>query len=309
MLELTILGSSSAVPIYGRFLSSQFLKVNNNHFLIDCGEGTQFRLLEYKISPNKIDTILISHLHGDHIYGLPGLINSMNLSGRRKKLNIYGPIGLQKYLDGVFEASDSYIGFELNINIVDHSQNSELFENKSLEVYSFPLVHRVPTVGFKIVEKPYQKTINPEMISKYNLDFNQIIKAKEGEDIELENGRIVKNSLLTFPAPKSLSYAYCSDTKYSPKIVESIKNVDLLYHEATYMHDLQGKAEERSHSTTKEAASIAKLAKAKLLVIGHFSARYNNLEKLLTETKTVFANSELAIDGRVFTIENKRHEQ
>lgn len=308
MLELTVLGSSSAVPIYGRALSSQFLKINGHHFLIDCGEGTQFRLLEYKISHSKINTILISHLHGDHINGLPGLLNSMNLSGRKKGLDIYGPDGLKKYLDAVFEATDSYMGYDLRIHVVDDSKYSKICENNNLFVFAIPLDHRIATVGYKIVEKPHLRSINTEMISKYNLDYKQIVKAKEGEDIILEDGRHIVNKDLTHSAPKSLSYAYCSDTKYKPSIVKYIRNIDILYHEATYMNDLKNKANERFHSTTIEAALIAKEAEVGILIIGHFSARYKKLDALLDETKSVFGNSELAIDGKVYSVENKRYE-
>lgn len=307
--ELTILGCSSAVPVHGRFLSSQILNVRERMLLIDCGEGTQFRLSDFHISKNKIEHILISHLHGDHIFGLPGLINSMNMAGRKKPLTIFGPVGLENYLNNVFESSYSHsLSFELVINQVDHTIYSKIFENENINIYAFPLEHRVPTIGFKIVEKQGLKNIIPETINKYNLEFNQIKEAKEGKDILLKSGEIVKNSQLTFDLKKSRSFAYCSDTRFSEKIVAFIKNVDLLYHEATYLNDLQDKAKERYHSTTIDAATIAKKSNVKKLILGHYSSRYKNLNPLLEEAKTVFENTELGIDGTKFKVNLEHNE-
>lgn len=309
IFELTILGCSSAVPVHGRFLSSQILDVGGRLILIDCGEGTQFRLVDFRISKNKIENILISHLHGDHIFGLPGLINSMNLAGRNKSLNIFGPIGLENYLNNVFEASYSHsLGFELFIHQVDHTVYSKITENENLKIYAFPLEHRIPTIGYKIVEKQSFKNIRPESISKYNLNFNQIREAKIGKDLYLKNGEVIKNNDLTFDLKKSRSYAYCSDTRYNEKIVAYIQNIELLYHEATYLKELKDKAKERFHSTAIEAATIAKKSNAKKLILGHYSSRYKNLEPLLREAKTVFQNTELGIDGVRFQVNLENNE-
>lgn len=290
------------MPVHGRSLSSQILNVKEQFVLIDCGEGTQFRLAEYKISKNKIDIILISHLHGDHIYGLPGLINSMNLSGRRKELNVFGPIGLEDYLNNVFEASDSHLSFELIVHIVDHNIYSKTFENKNIKIFAFPLTHRVPTVGYKIEEKKRLKNIKSEMIQIYNLDFNQIKDAKKGKDILLENGQLVKNIELTHKLKKPRSYAYCSDTKYDEKIIAYVQKANLLFHESTYLENLKEKAKERFHSTTIDAATIAKKAQVDKLVLGHYSSRYKDLKPLLEEARTVFKNTELGIDGLRFEV-------
>jgi len=302
--ELTILGCSSAMPVHGRFMSSQILNVNEKLLLIDCGEGTQIRLSEYKISKNKIDTILISHLHGDHIFGLPGLIGSMNLVGRKKPLDIFGPLGLEFYLKTVFEISESYLGFEINFHTVNHNKYTKILEDKIMRIYSFPLEHRIPTVGYKIVEQDRLRNINPEMIERFGLNYQQIQAAKRGDDIELDNGDIIENHEITLEPKKSRSYAYCSDTKYSEKIVSYIKGVDLLYHEATYLKNLQSKAQERFHSTTYDAANIAKKAGVGKLIIGHYSSRYKDLDLLLSETREIFDNTELTMDGKKFSVKS-----
>ncbi len=307
--ELTILGCSSAMPVHGRFMSAQVLNVNEKLFLIDCAEGTQIRLADFNISKNKIDNILISHLHGDHIFGLPGLIGSMSMLSRKKPLNIFGPPGLEHFLNTAFEISDSYTGFDLNIHTIDTTKYTKIYDDSNVEVYSFPLQHRIPTAGYKIVEKDRQRNIKPAAIEKYSLDFKQIQAAKAGDDVRLSNGQIIKNIELTKSPKKKRSFAYCSDTKYSESIIPYIKGIDLLYHEATYMKGLQDKARERYHSTTVDAATIAKKAGALKLIIGHYSSRYKDLEMLLEEAKSVFPNTELAIDGKRFSVKLEEDEQ
>lgn len=307
--ELTILGCSSAMPVYGRFMSSQVLNVNEKLILLDCAEGTQIRLTDFKISKNKIDTILISHLHGDHVFGLPGLIGSMSLVGRKKPLNIYGPKGLEYYLNTVFDISGSHIDFDLNIHLVEDDKYYKIFEDERVKIYAFPLEHRISTVGYKVEEKDKLRNIKPEMISKYNLDYSQIQSAKHGNDINLQDGSILKYTEITLCPKKKRSYAYCSDTKYNERIIPFVKNVDLLYHEATYMQELQSKARERFHSTTVEAAMIAKQAKVGKLILGHYSSRYKDLKMLLDEAQTVFVNTELGIDGKRFSVKQNRDEQ
>ncbi len=283
-------------------MSSQVLNVHGRLFLIDCAEGTQIRLAEYKISKNKIENILISHLHGDHIFGLPGLIGSMSMLGRTKPLDVYGPEGIESFLNNAFEISESFIGFELNIHVVRHSKYTKIIENEKVIVYSFPLKHRIAAVGYKIVEKDRLRNINPEMIEKYNLSYNQIQAAKYGNDINLTGGEVLKNADLTFSPKRKRSFAYCSDTIYDESIVPVVKKVDLLYHEATYMEHLKDKAKERFHSTTVDAAKIAQQAEVGKLIIGHYSSRYKDLNALLQEAKGVFERTELAIDGKRFTV-------
>jgi len=301
--ELTILGCSSAIPVKGRFLTSQILNIREGFFLIDCGEGTQYRMLDYKIPKSKIENIFISHLHGDHIYGLPGLISSYNLNNRVKPLSIFGPIGLVPFLENALEYSYNHLGFDLNIITVDHNKYSVVFEDDNVKISAFPLKHRIPTVGYKFEEKSRLKNIKPEKISEYNLDYNQIRSAKYGNDVVLKSGEILKNSEVTLPPKHLRSYAYCSDTVYSESYIQYIKNVDLLYHESTYMSNMQEKAKLRGHSTTIDAANIAKKANAGKLILGHYSSRYHDLDPLLQEARSIFKNTELGLDGQNYNIE------
>lgn len=306
--ELQILGSSSAVPVKERALSAQLLNVNEKLYLIDCGEGTQFQLQKFRISHNKIDHIFISHLHGDHIYGLPGLLNSMNLNSRTKKLNIYSPIGLQEMVDKIFEVSAAVMNFEINYYEVNTKNAERVFENSDVEVNSFPLDHRIEAVGYRFIEKGKLRNIAPEVISRYNLNFNQIRAAKYGNDISFEDGTVIANKALTLPPKRLRSFAYCSDTRYSPDLVNYVRNSDLIFHEATYLDDMKDKARERFHSTASEAAMIAKLSNAGKLIIGHFSSRYISIAKFREEAQQHFSNVELAEDGKIFQINSDKYE-
>lgn len=301
--ELTILGCSSAIPMKGRYLSAQILNIRNEFFLIDCAEGAQLRMLDFNIPKNKIKHIFISHLHGDHIFGLPGLLSSYNLANREKPLNIYGPAGLKEFIENALEYAYVSLSYKLNIISLDHTIKSIAFENDSVKVSSFPLNHRVPTIGYKFEEKSRLKNIRPEMIERYGLNYNQIRAAKYGNDVVLKDGNVISNGILTLPPKHLRSYAYCSDTVYDQRIVPFIKNVDLLYHESTYMASMSEKAKERGHSTTIDAATIAKKANAKKLILGHYSTRYHDLMPLLEEARTVFENTELGIDGKKFKVE------
>ena len=309
LFELTILGCSSAVPVYGRSLTAQVLNIKNRLFLIDCGEGTQFQLMKYKISYNKIQKIFISHLHGDHVYGLPGLINTMNLSDRQKPLKVYGPVGIKTMLDFIFELSGrNEFGFDLEIIELPVDKHLKIFEDKELKVYAFPLIHSLPTIGYRFEEKNILKNIKPDAILKYNLNYEQIKAAKRGEDIIMDSGETIKNSSVTFIAKKPRSYAYCSDTRYSEKYIPYVKNVDLLYHESTYIHEMKEKAQNRFHSTNVEAALVAKKANAGKLILGHYSSRYKDLTPMLEEARTVFANTDLALDGKRFEVKTDEDE-
>ncbi len=306
--ELQILGSSSAVPVKDRALSAQVLNVNDKLYLIDCGEGTQFQLQKFRISHSKIDYIFISHLHGDHIYGLPGLLNTMNLNSRTKKLNIFSPVGLQEMIDKIFEISQAVMNFEVNYYEVNTHNTELVFQNSDVEVSSFPLDHRIPAVAYKFIEKRKLRNIDPEVISRYNLNYNQIMAAKYGNDIEFQDGRIIKNKELTLPPKKLRSFAYCSDTRYNPDLVNYVRNSDLIFHESTYLDDMKDKARERFHSTASEAAMIAKLANAGKLILGHFSSRYFSVEKFREEAQQHFSNVELAEDGKIFQINSDKYE-
>lgn len=302
VFELLILGSTSAVPVHDRYLSCQILNVHDKFFMIDCGEGTQFRLQHFRISHHKIENVFISHLHGDHILGLPGLINSMNITGRKKKLTIWSPSGLEEMIGKIFEISGSYIGFEIIFNTIDTSKNEKLYEDNDVEVRAFPLSHRIPTAGFRISEKSKLRNVDPVVIKSNNLTFNQIRAAKYGNDVEFPDGSVIRNKEITLPPKKLRSYAYCSDTKYNIEIADYVKGVDLLYHESTYLDHLKDKAGERYHSTASDAAMIAKKANAGKLILGHFSSRYHDLSGFMTEARNHFEKVELGLDGSKFSV-------
>lgn len=302
--DIRILGANSAVPNKGRFPTCQCVSVHNENILIDCGEGAQINISHYHIKRSKIKTILISHLHGDHIYGLPGLLNSFNLNGRSEELHIYGPVGLKGFIESVFAHSYVHLQYELIIQELDHGGIEEICTTKTAIISSFPMKHRVPTYGYLIIEKALPLNINPAVIQQYSLDVPQIKAVKAGESITLADGTIILNEDLVLPQKKQRTYAYCSDTVYDEELVPYVKHVDLLYHEATYLHELQHKAIERKHSTAKEAAQIAKAAQVNQLIIGHYSSRYDDLQALENEARLVFPNTNIVRQGDIFSIEN-----
>ena len=301
--RLTILGSNSAVPAHDRFPTSQILEYNKQRFLIDCGEGAQFQLNKFKIKRSGLNHIFISHLHADHFLGLVGLISTFRLNGKIDDLHIYAPAYLKKILDVQLDFDkDRKWSFKIVFHALKFEKSYKIYENNTIEVFTIPLDHKIECNGFLFKEKQKQRKILTEKISEYNIPFQKINGIKDGNDFKLENNTIILNSELTEDAPKSKSYAYCSDTKYNESILPIIENVDLLYHESTFMHDLKEISESRFHSTSIQAATMAKKANAKKLAIGHFSARYRNLEPMLKEAKTIFDNTELAIEGVVFEI-------
>ena len=298
--ELTILGSNSALPTSNRYPTAQVLNVPGRCFLIDCGEGTQMQLRRNKISFSKIRHIFISHLHGDHFYGLIGLLSTMNLLGVKSDVHIYAPSELKTLIQPQLD----FIRGEMSINPIFHPLNLKktqtVFESKNTEIISFPVKHSIPTVGFLFREKPKQANIKKEMIKAYNIPLAKIKDIKAGADFETEDGKLIPNTKLTTPPPKPKSYAFCTDTAFHPSIAEIINGVDLLYHEATFLEELKDLAEKTRHSTARQAAEMAKLSKASKLLIGHFSSRFKNLEDFKTEAKEVFKNTELAIEGKKY---------
>lgn len=303
--SLHILGSLSALPHQGQITSAQILESNSEYYLIDCGEGTQIKLSEYGFRRTKMNTIFISHLHGDHVFGLPGLITSLGHFSRKSPLTIIGPNGLEKYLLDILKSSYSHLSFQLVIKEFDPSISQDVYSDKNIQVRSFPLFHRIPTMGYRFTEKEKPLNIKPEVIKKYGLNIAQIKSVKARNDIELPSGEILPNSSLTQKEIPPKSYAYCSDTSFNQEILEHIVKVDLLYHESTYLHELQELALERGHSTALEAGIMAKKAEAGTLILGHFSNRYPNLNPLLIEAKTQFENSFLAEPGKTFEIVKK----
>jgi len=299
----TILGSSSALPTSKRFTSAFVLNIHERFFLIDCGEGAQMQLRKYKIKLGRINHIFISHIHGDHVFGLFGLISSFNLLGRKNDLHIFGPPDLEHIIHSFLK--DFYINlfFEIIFHPVNCTRSVRIYEDDKILVNSIPLKHRIPTCGFLFQEQPTWPNLKKDMIKKYNIPISKRQGIKEGDSFLMETGDIVPNYELVIPAPKPKTFAYCSDTSYNEGILTQIKNVDLLYHEATFGSDLQELARETMHSTAGEAARLASKASVKKLVIGHFSARYKDLTPLLAEAQKVFNNTFIAEDGKVFTVE------
>lgn len=299
--SVKILGSASAFASNGRSQSSQVLTHNNTHFLIDCGENTQNLLRHYKVSFNKIKAIFISHLHADHYLGLFGLLSTMSLLGRTKPLHLIGPIGLKEIISIQLKYSGTYITFPLTLDEIKDEEPLGVFETNDITVKTIPLIHRVPTTGFLFTEKPKDRKLNTDVAPSF-LTPNQIKALKRGEDVVLNDNSILKSDDMTFPASVPRSYAYCSDTKYNEAILPLIKECTLLYHESTFLENLADRAEKTQHSTAKQAATIALKANVNKLIIGHFSARYTNLQPLLEEAKSVFDDVELAEEGLDFEI-------
>lgn len=300
--ELTILGCSSATPTSKRNPTSQLLNVADRFFLIDCGEATQIQLRKYKIKFQRINHIFISHLHGDHYFGLVGLLSSMHLLGRKNEIHIYAPIELKEIIDIQHKHSFTKLNYEIVFHALQYDKSKIIFEDDKLFVETILLNHRINCCGFLFKEKPHPKNIIREKIKQYNIPIAEIPKIKAGDDYFNTDGKRIANAELATEAFPIRSYAYCSDTCYDESIIKKIKNVDLLYHEATFMHNMELRAKETFHSTTIQAGTIAKKANVKQLIIGHFSARYKDAEPMLKETQTAFANTLLAVEGEKYIL-------
>lgn len=301
--NVTILGSNSAVPAHKRYPTAQLLQHNQNRFLIDCGEGTQFQMIKYHIKRAKLDNIFISHLHGDHYLGLVGLISTLMMNGRTEDLHIYAPPYLQEILDVNLKSNrDKLWTFEIVFHALTFEKSYKIFENDDLEVFTIPLDHKIDCNGFLFQEKLGNRKIIADKIAEYSIPYTEINKIKKGADFITEDGTTIKNTDLTLDPDKPKSYAYCSDTKYNESVLPIIEGADLLYHESTFMHDLVEIAGERYHSTSIEASTIAKKAKVGKLIIGHFSARYRDLNPMLLEAQTIFENTALGIEGTIFEV-------
>lgn len=271
--------------------------------MIDCGEGTQLRLSKLKIKINKIDHILLSHLHGDHYFGLIGLMSTMHLFGRTKPLFIYGPSPIKEIIDLQLKHSETILNYEVIYLFTDLTESEIIFENKDLTVKKFLLNHSIFCTGFRFEEKPKKPKINTDQLPA-GFNVSDIIKLKKGEDIYDDKGKLLyKNETLTFPPKRSRSYGYCSDTKYDETLLKYIANVDLLYHESTFANDMADRASNTFHSTAEQAALIAKKAGVGKLLLGHFSVRYRELDGILSEARNIFTESFLAIEGDVIDIE------
>ena len=302
-LSLTILGCHSATPRVNAFPTAQYLEINNSHFLIDCGEGTQRQMRKYKVGFSKINHIFISHLHGDHFFGLVGLLSTYGILSREKELHIYGPKGIKEVTLLQLKISQSHAQYPLIFHELTSKESELIFEDDKVSVRTIPLNHRVYTNGYLFTEKERPRKLHMQNISNYEeIDKADYLNIKAGKDVILSSGEMIPNSELTLPQDKNLSFAFCSDTKYKPDIIPIIKNVDLLYHEATFLNDRQDLAKKTKHSTSIEAAQIAKDANVGQLIVGHYSGRYPDTSLFKKEAETVFKNVSLAKPGAIFKI-------
>lgn len=304
--RVTVLGSGSALPTPKRNPAAHALNVHEQFFLIDCGEGTQLQLRRCGINPLKINTIFLSHLHGDHVYGIFGLLSTLGLLGRRTPLPIFAPRPFDEILASHLKYFDTELPYEIRWQEIDTREHQLLYENKVLEVYSVPLRHRVPAAGFLFREKTPPRNIRKEAVARYSLGIAQCVAAKNGEDIVLGDGTVVPNDQLTYIPYRGRSYAYLSDTLYSARAAERVRGVDLLYHEATFAEKDKAMAKKTGHSTALQAARAAVAAEAGRLLIGHFSSRYKDTALLENEARTLFPATEAAVDGRSYSVEPDR---
>lgn len=299
-MRLTILGCYSATPRTLNNTTSQVLEINNHMFLIDCGEGTQVQLRKHKLKFNRIKHIFISHLHGDHFFGLVGLISTFRLLTREADLHIYGPKGIKEAITLQLKLSDSWTNYKLFFHELTSTKSELIFEDDRVEVHTIPLDHRIYTNGYLFKEKQGERKLNIDAAKEANIDVAYYRKLKQGFDVENEDGVLIDNKTVTFPAELPKSYAFCSDTKYKEDIVPIIKSVNVLYHESTFLEKHAHYAEKTKHATAKQAAIIAKLAEVKTLILGHYSTRYEDLSVFKNEASEVFNNVKLAKDGKVF---------
>lgn len=300
--DLNILGCGSALPTTRHNASSQVINLRDKLYMIDCGEGTQLQMRKMKIKFSRLNHIFISHLHGDHSLGLPGLVSTLGMLGRMGDLFVYGPAEVGEYVQVIEKLFCQGSPFQMKFQAVDTNNYNLVMEDRSVSVYSLPMKHRVPCCGYLFVEKERSPHIIREMIDFYKIPISKIELIKQGADFVTEEGEVIPNKILTRPAEPAKRYAYCSDTAFFPKIVPYIEGVDLLYHEATFLEADSARAYETFHSTTKQAASIARDAQVKKLLIGHYSARYIDLLPLEKEAKSIFHNTLLANEGMVLSL-------
>lgn len=308
-IAVTILGNASAKPTASAHPSAQAVNINEQLFLVDAGEGVQRQMFRYGISPLRLRAVFISHLHGDHLFGLFPLLSTLGLYGRRTPLRIYAPRPFGDMLESHLRFFDRDLPYTPEWVEVDTTANRIVFENDTIEVWSLPLRHRVPTAGYLFRQKRPPLNIRKSCIEHYGLSIAQIAAAKRGEDIALDSGETLRNADITYRPYEPAAYAYCSDTNYSARLARMVEGVDLLYHEATYAAAEKRIAKERGHATTAEAAKVAGKAAAKRLIIGHFSSRYKDLQPLVEEAQAVFPATDIAREGETFTIEPLRHDK
>jgi ribonuclease Z len=300
--EVTILGSSSATPIYNRNPTSQVLNINERLYLVDCGEGTQQQMLRFDVRASRIDHIFISHLHGDHYLGLVGLLSSLHLNGRKKALKLFGPPQLKEIIDLQFQYSETTLQYEIEFIPTNPFVAETILVNDDVTVETIPLNHRIACTGFLFREKKRLRKLLKEKLEALAVPVEYFTALKKGADYVDLKGKTYKNDELTTDSDNPKTFAYCSDTLYSEQYFEQIKGADMLYHEATFLHAMLNRANETHHTTALQAGQIAQTIGAKKLLIGHFSARYKTLDELLDEAQSVFPNTALAIEGKTFLI-------
>ena len=300
MFGVTILGNNSALPVFDRHPTAQIITLNDQLLLIDCGEGTQIQLSRYRVRRSRINHIFISHLHGDHYFGITGLITSFGLMNREADLHLHAPEPLKQILDLQFAAADTRLPFTLHFHALKEA--GVIVDEDKFSVECFKVYHRIQCWGFIIREKKKPRRIDKEKILQHIIPTTFYENLKEGKDYTTETGEVIKNENVTIANSPIKSYAFCSDTIYNETIADCVKDITLLYHETTYLKDLEERATSRFHCTTEQAANIALLANAKKLIIGHFSSKYEKLDDFLTETKEVFSNTELAVEGVTFIL-------
>jgi len=300
--EVTILGSGGALPTLNRNSTAQFVTCCNRHILIDCGEGTQLQMRKFGVHFQRLDIILISHLHGDHFFGLVGLLSTMRLLGRDGKLTIICPKGLPAIIQQQLEIGFQKLDFDIHYIELTGKEQQMVYEDKSIEIHCFPLKHKVPTSGFLIAEKPKERKMKKDQLDHPLLKIEYIHRLKKGEDVTTEDGTVLLSKDFTDEPPVPLSYAYCSDTAYFEKVVENIKNATTLYHEATFLEMHKDLAKATQHSTAKQAATIAKMANVGTLYMGHLSARYGSTNEFVAEAQEIFENAHYVEDGMKFSV-------
>ncbi|MEO6611672.1 MAG: ribonuclease Z [Chitinophagaceae bacterium] len=300
MFAVTILGNNSAVPAFDRHPTSQVVTLDGNNYLVDCGEGTQIQLINFKIRRSRISHIFISHLHGDHYFGLIGLINSLSLLGHQQELHVFGPSQLKEIIDLQLKVADTKLCYPLHIHAV--TQPATLLDNEKLTVKCFRTNHRIECYGFSFHEKKRARKLNPVKAKEYEIPSSFYERLTNGENYTRKDGTVIENGLVTEPGEPGKCYAFCADTKYDESLIPHIKGADMIYHETTYLDNLRERAESRFHSTTKQAAEIAKKAGVKKLLIGHFSSKYDTLEEFEAEAREIFPAAELALEGVCYEI-------
>jgi len=300
MLSVTILGNNSAVPAFNRHPTSQVVSHDGTNYLVDCGEGTQIQMIKYKIRRGKISHIFISHLHGDHYFGLVGLLNTFGLLNHKQELHVYGPSPLQQIIEMQMNVAETVLPYPLHFHTL--TKPAILIDNERIRISCFPTTHRIECYGFLFEEKEGKRKLLIDKVRKLNIPISFYSSLQNGLDYITPRGQTVRNDVVTTAAEKGKKYAFCADTRYEESIVPYIAGADMIYHETTYLDNVRDKAFERFHCTTKQAAEIARKAGVKKLLIGHFSSKYSTLEQFEVEAKDIFPNTELAIEGSSYEI-------